>query len=243
LECEDLFILVGITEEQRVCWGLAHVRGQAKTWLSTAGLDLKKITWPELCQVLIEIFPDNQNVDPMDQLQHLKQVGTVDSYINAYESWMTLMKRGRSYLPQEFFIDRFLSGLKDNIKHTVQCQKPTTLLSAYWFARQYEKSCNSNMQVPRRNPVAAPAYQQPARNAAVRDIRNRVPNDRPREPRKCWYCPDNWVVGHRCQPMQRALNALQMQGNSDEDEEPDNQPVEEAQPVEQLDNLMHISSA
>jgi hypothetical protein len=43
--------------------------------------------------------------------------------------------------------------------------------------------------------------------------------------------------------MQRALNALQMQGNSDEDEEPDNQPVEEAQPVEQLDNLMHISSA
>jgi hypothetical protein len=55
----------------------------------------------------------------MDQLQHLKQVSTVDSYINAYESWMTLMNRGRSYLPQDFFIDRFISGLKDTIKHTV----------------------------------------------------------------------------------------------------------------------------
>jgi hypothetical protein len=55
----------------------------------------------------------------MDQLQHLKQVSTVDSYINAYESWIKLMKHGHSYLPQDFFIDRFITGLKDTIKHTV----------------------------------------------------------------------------------------------------------------------------
>jgi hypothetical protein len=76
----------------------------------------------------------------MEQLQHLKQKTTVDHYINNYETWMTMMKRGRNYLPQEFFVDRFISGLKDNIKHTVQCQKPDTLLSAYWYARLYEKS-------------------------------------------------------------------------------------------------------
>jgi hypothetical protein len=53
---------------------------------------------------------------------------------------MTQMKRERSYLPQDFFVDRFVSGLKDSIKHSVQCQKPATLLSAYWYARQYEKA-------------------------------------------------------------------------------------------------------
>jgi hypothetical protein len=103
---------VGITGDHRVRWGLAHVRGQAKTWLSSAGLRLQEITWSELCQVLIDRFPDGQATDPMEQLQQLKQLTTVDNYINAYEQWMTLMKRGRAYLPQDFFVDRFVSGLK-----------------------------------------------------------------------------------------------------------------------------------
>jgi hypothetical protein len=35
----------------------------------------------------------------MEQLQQLKQSTIVDSYINGYESWMQVMKRGRAYLP------------------------------------------------------------------------------------------------------------------------------------------------
>jgi hypothetical protein len=112
LACEDIFLLVGITEQQRVRWGLAHL---AKTWLKSSGMHLQHISCPELCQVLIERFPDNLDQNPMDQLQHLKQTTSVDQYINAYESWMQLMKHGRSYLPQDFFVDRFISILKDSI--------------------------------------------------------------------------------------------------------------------------------
>jgi hypothetical protein len=119
LECEDIFTLVGITEENRLRWGLAHVRGQAKTWLNSSGFHLQHMTWSDFCQLLIDRFPDSASIDPMVQLQHLKQVSSVDQYINAYESWMTQMKRGHTYLPQDFFVDRFLSGLKDNIKHAV----------------------------------------------------------------------------------------------------------------------------
>ena len=76
----------------------------------------------------------------MEQLQLMRQVTTVNSYIDQYETWMTLMRRERNYLPQDFFVDRFVSGLKEGIRHTVQCQKPSTLQSAYWYARQYEKA-------------------------------------------------------------------------------------------------------
>jgi hypothetical protein len=61
------------------------------------------MSWSELCHVLIERFPGIASVDPMEQLQHFKQLATVDNYINVYESWMTQMKRSRSYLPQYFF--------------------------------------------------------------------------------------------------------------------------------------------
>ena len=72
--------------------------------------------------MLIDRFPDNVLIDPMDQLQLLKQVNLVNYYIDTYGTFsMTQMKKAGSYLPQNFFIDRFISGLKEGIKHTVQC--------------------------------------------------------------------------------------------------------------------------
>jgi hypothetical protein len=53
LEVEDIFKLVGITGESRVKWGIAHIRGPAKIWLSSSGIDLQHVTWAELCQFLI----------------------------------------------------------------------------------------------------------------------------------------------------------------------------------------------
>jgi hypothetical protein len=140
LECEDIFNLVQIPLENGVKWGIAHIRGQAKTWLSSSGFHLDKMSWSDLSSVLLERFPDTMAADPTNQLQQLKQLSTVNIYIDLYESWMTQMKRGQPYLPLEFFVERFVSGLKEGIKHNVQCQKPHSLLSAYWFARQYEKA-------------------------------------------------------------------------------------------------------
>jgi hypothetical protein len=139
LECEDIFNLVQIPQQNRVQWGIAHIRGQAKTWLSSSGFHVRHMTWSDLSSILIERFPDTISSDPMDLLHHLKQLSSVNAYIDSYEAWMTQMKRERTYLVKEFFVDRFISGLKEGIKHHVQCQKPDSLLSTYWYARQYEK--------------------------------------------------------------------------------------------------------
>jgi hypothetical protein len=50
LEREDVFNLVEIPLTSRVKWGLAHIRGQAKTWISSAGLPLQTLSWQELNQ-------------------------------------------------------------------------------------------------------------------------------------------------------------------------------------------------
>jgi hypothetical protein len=54
LECEDIFNLVQIPMENRVKWGIAHIRGQAKTWLSSSGFHLDKMSWSDLSSVLLE---------------------------------------------------------------------------------------------------------------------------------------------------------------------------------------------
>jgi hypothetical protein len=94
LECKDIFNLVQIPMENRVKWGIGHIRGQEKTWLSSSGFHLDKMSWSDLSSVLLERFPDTMAADPMDQLQQLKQLSIVNIYIDPYESWMTQMKRG-----------------------------------------------------------------------------------------------------------------------------------------------------
>jgi hypothetical protein len=38
LECEGIFDLAGIDNEHKIKWANAHIRGKAKTWLSSSNL-------------------------------------------------------------------------------------------------------------------------------------------------------------------------------------------------------------
>jgi hypothetical protein len=167
--------------------------------------------------VLITRFPENIVADPMEQLQQLKQQTTVNTYIDAYETWMTQMKRTCPYLPQMFFVDRFTSGLKDSIKHLVQCQKPDSLLNAYWYARKYEQAYLCNVKKATAAPIAPPpqrAYnQQQQQRLPPRDNRNgpNIPQQN-RAQRECWHCHGRFFLGHRCPQMQQAIRMIELQG-------------------------------
>ena len=72
-ECEDVFSLVNIPEEHKVNWGLAHIRGQAKTWLNSAALNHQNLSWQDLTQIMQQRFPEETSAEVMEQLQQLKQ--------------------------------------------------------------------------------------------------------------------------------------------------------------------------
>jgi hypothetical protein len=154
----------------------------------------------------------------MEQCQVLKQLNTVDNYIDQFEDWMSLMKKDHPYLTEHFFLLRFLSGLKDTIKHDTKCHKPSTLRAAYWFARQQEQSYLSNNKKQNTTPRTTQTNNV---NKALpaRDNRQRPLPDKPRERVKCWYCPENWTYGHKCDSVKTLLHAIQLQGHSDEEEE------------------------
>jgi hypothetical protein len=86
------------------------------------------------------------------------------------------------------------------------------------------------------------------RPPAIRDNRNRIPAERPKEKGKCWYCLENWTFGHKCNGVKSLLHAIQLQGHSDEEgEQGDSVPapemVQENMAEEEQLNLMSISSA
>jgi hypothetical protein len=142
----------------------------------------------QFCSLLCERFPGASADDSMEQCQVLKQVNIVDNYIDQFEEWMTLMRRDHNYLPENFFL-RFLSGLKETIKHDTKCHKPTTLCATYWFARQQEQSYLSNNK---KFPTNVPHRNAPPPNATSgpnnREARPRPIPDKTRGKGKYWYC-------------------------------------------------------
>lgn len=230
MECESIFELAGIVNDNKVKWANAHIRGRAKTWLNSCGYELQLMNWTQFCQLLCERFPGPRADESMEQCQQLQQINSVDHYIDLFEDWMTLMKRDHNYLPESFFLLRFLSGLKESIKHGTKCHKPATLREAYWFARQQEKSYLSNKKKNTTTmtirPVPNQAHNRPM---AAKDNRVRNLTDKAQEKGKCWYCPENWTVGHRCNGVKNLVHAIELQGHSDEDQEQEqlNEPDQE----------------
>jgi hypothetical protein len=135
-ECESIFSLIGIPNESKVKWANAHIRGKAKTWLSGSNLNLYLLNWTQFCQLICERFPVPGEHESMEQFQHLRQTGTVNQYIDIFEEYMICMQRDHSYLTDNFFLLRFISGLKETVKHAVKSHNPSTMKSAYWHARQ-----------------------------------------------------------------------------------------------------------
>jgi hypothetical protein len=217
-DCEGVFELAGITNEYNLKWAAAHIRGKAKTWLNNCNVHPSFMSWVQFCSLLLDRFPDSGIHESMEQFQQLKQNTTVNQYIDLFEEWMTAMKRDHQYLPEFFFTLRFLSGLKDTIKHAVQCHKPPDLRSAYWYARQEELAYLSVHKKQANTPIPAKQAQpQPARNTVFRENKFRPAADKTKEKGKCWYCPEDWSFGHKCSGIKSMVHAIEMQGHSDDE--------------------------
>uniref|UniRef100_A0ACD5Y7D8 Uncharacterized protein n=1 Tax=Avena sativa TaxID=4498 RepID=A0ACD5Y7D8_AVESA len=223
-DCEGVFELAGILNEQKIKWIVAHIRGKAKTWLKNCNVQLNLMNWTHFCELLLERFPDAGVHESMDQCQLLKQVTTINNYIDIFEDWRTIMKRDHPYLPEHFFTLRFINGLKDTLKHAVKTHKPPDLKSAFWYARQEEMSF---LSVNKKHVTLAPQPRQTLVQQFIqppnKEARVKPPAERIKEKGKCWYCLEDWTFGHKCSGIKSMVHAIQMQGHNDNEEEEEQQ--------------------
>jgi hypothetical protein len=225
-ECESVFALTGIPHETKVKWAHAHIRDKAKTWLSSSKIDVYLLNWTQFCDLLCDRFPAAGEHESMEQFQHLKQHGSVNQYIDQFEEHMVQMQRDHPYLTDNFFLLRFIAGLKDTVKHLVKSHNPSTLRSAYWHARQQEQAyLSATKRTPLPQQTRAAGQFLPKQQPSQKDFRPRLPSDKPKERGKCWYCPEPWTFGHKCNNVTSMLHAIQMQGHSDSDDTSDSQEI------------------
>ncbi|XP_077225809.1 uncharacterized protein LOC143859017 [Tasmannia lanceolata] len=194
MQVGQYFLLFNIPPLQKILYASFSLKGKALQYykyLQNAGLISD---WPSFTKALDRRFGPTEYEDPEGALAKLHQTTTVAAYVDEYE----MLSDRVEGLPESFRLKNFISGLKEEIRDTVQLLRPSTIDEAIALASIKDKkkktSFISSKSVPNTYHPKHPSLN---KNPAVRTISHAEMKDR-RERGLCYNCDEKFIPGHRC---------------------------------------------
>jgi hypothetical protein len=219
---EEYFDSARTPLDQRTHIAVTYLTGPAIQWWRSTGLATSTIPWHRFCRYLTDRFSLTSVCDNVRTFHTLTQISTVADYITRFEKAMNLMRRDNPMLPDDYYVNSFISGLQPYIQTHLQCLKPSDLQQAMWYARRLEQA-TPQQQAPKpyfpsvrrqiafdnQKSVAVPSLVTPAaiiQQATHKNI--------------CYKCKEPWFPGHKkvCKMSHTAqVHALQSQNTENPD--------------------------
>lgn len=114
-----------------------HFSGDAKEWYKSYKIAKPQPPWPILADEVLSFFA-NVKGKPIDEFKRIHQIGKVEDYIKSF-----LRAQSRLYCKtqidhEEFYVGCFMSGLKEEIRNTIDLFNPATLKEAFDYAKKIE---------------------------------------------------------------------------------------------------------
>jgi hypothetical protein len=200
--------------DQRTEIAISYLKGKAVQWWRGSGYIASTLPWYKFCGYITERFAERSICDNVKAFHALTQTSTVSQYIEDFEQLVNLVRRDNPNLPNDYYVNCFISGLTSYIQHHLQCHKPTTMQEATWLARRIEQS------MPPRKPVYQPVSFQ-HRKPTYLDTQSSGPAQNPIQEAKlkqlCYKCKEPWFPGHKkvCKLANKVqIQALQAQADA-----------------------------
>jgi hypothetical protein len=142
-----------------------HFEGPTASWLQSVNHRILSATWTELCSWIHDRFGRDQHESLIRQLFHIKQLTSVQDYIDKFVELVDQLIAYEPASDQRYCNACFVDGLKDDIKSVILIQCPVDLVTACTLAllqeeadiarrREYRrpnshfKSCTQGVPVP-----------------------------------------------------------------------------------------------
>ena len=194
--------------EQRTEVAITYLKGDAIQWWRSTGYNPANVPWHRFCRYIGDRFAENSICDNVRTFYSLTQTSTVSTYIQKFEAAMNLMRRDNPGLPEDYYINSFISGLTDYIQAHLQCHKPEDMQKAMWLARRIEHAHPQRKVYTPQFPVKRQVNFEPAKpNATPASVIQQATIKN-----LCYKCKEPWFPGHKrvCKMAQKAqVQALQ----------------------------------
>ncbi|KAK9713235.1 hypothetical protein RND81_06G013500 [Saponaria officinalis] len=151
-KCLKYFNLCKIPDNQRIDLASMYMVGRAESWFNSYIVVRQNVVWDEFIVDLCARFKEEISGNVVEEFNRLRQTSSIEDYLDAFESLRSLMVQRNPLLPDQYFLDSFIGGLKPAVKPFVRAFKPDTLASAVEYARLQEESLNVSRYVPKFSP-------------------------------------------------------------------------------------------
>ena len=146
-KCSNYFNLCKTPSQHKVELASLYLIGKAETWYSGYALGRQAILWEDFVVDVCARFGDELGSHVVEEFNKLKQTGPIEDYLEKFEELKSLMLIKNPSLPNDYFVDSFIGGLDDNIKHFAKAFNPKTLPEAVKYARLQEATIQA-LKIP-----------------------------------------------------------------------------------------------
>ncbi|KAH9699109.1 hypothetical protein KPL71_024219 [Citrus sinensis] len=205
-KCERFFKYNGVEESDMVGLATIHLEGKALEWFQGYEVAIAEPSWRQFSTDLMARFGPGTYDNPVGQLSKLRQTSTVRLYQEQFEA---LVARTRG-LPEDFFVQCFVSGLRDAIKNQVAMFQPKTLIQAVGLALLQESTLEAMIKEAKASTRTMSSHVIPTVESK-RNFMGQIPPikrisaaemQERRANKLCYYCDEKFEPGHKCKQRQ-----------------------------------------
>jgi hypothetical protein len=193
-QMEHYFSLYNITDDlAKLQYGVLHLDQERWQWWQWRKNSRQGyIAWTQFVAELYERFDIDTN--HLGSLTKLKQLGTVEDFIVAFEC-LAFRTEG---MFDAFFRECFISGLKDEIRAHVLMARPKSWVEATKRAKEAQQVVSSQNRKPSFIPHPKPVN--PTTPSAPLKIQKLTRAEMAERQLKglCYNCDDKYFPGHKC---------------------------------------------
>jgi hypothetical protein len=114
-QIEQYFETSRTPTELRTELAVSYLKGKALQWWRGTGHSATTLPWFRFCGFLADRFAESSICDNVKAFHALTQTSTVSAYIEQFERLLNAVRRDNPNLPNDYFVNCFISGLNDYI--------------------------------------------------------------------------------------------------------------------------------
>lgn len=267
--CETYFDICDVPVALWVKLATMNFSATAAFWMQSIEVNLKEVSWNELCQAIVDRFERDQHNHLVRQFLHIKQANSVAEYVELFDELVHRLLAHDIYVNPVVITSNFFDGLKLEIKSVVLVHRPKDLDTASSLAllqeevllgqlsrdwKRYDEFAYGKQVQKNSNVTIAPRTSTPVNEKLAVEGRkyNGSPKNKPQDEKLaalmayrkekglCYKCGMKWGPTHNC-PENVPLHMVEELWQLLSDKEASAIPVNEKLGYDSGEDLMSIS--
>lgn len=144
-QAEDYFEIYSVPPYHWIKVSQMHFCGAVARWIESIH-QLDRIPWPDFCKMLHDRFGRDQCNRLSHKMFHINQSNTILDYVERFSSLFDQLKAYQAKPDMHYYTNRFIGGLKHDIRIVVAIQHPSNLDTTYILALLQEEMAEAPMK-------------------------------------------------------------------------------------------------